>query len=230
MGIYQLALKNLRRNKLRNLSAILRIGLGVFILIVLVSSGLGINSFFQDTSSINGNIFSNEHSNSGNVTTILSGITSYVNTAFGINVNNSVVLSTLKDYIPNLVYILDAIASLSFFIGVLDVLNAMNLNLSERRKEIGILKSLGFSKNQILLSTSFEASFLGLFGSIIGVIVGYFALILLSGFLGIRTNIFLPYNLFIGSIIVATILALILGLIPAWFASRLDIAEVLKYE
>lgn len=230
MRIYQLSLKNLRRNKLRNTSAILRISMGVFILLVLVSSGLGISSFFQDTSSINGNIFSNNSSNSGNVTTIISAITSYVNSAFGINIDNSKVLRALKNYIPDLVYILDAIASLTFFIGVLDVLNAMNMNLSERKREIGILKSLGFSKNQILFSISLEASFFGLLGAILGIILGSIAILFISNLLGLHISIFLPLRLIMGIIIVTAVLALILGLIPAWFASRLDIAEALKYE
>nr|WP_054858638.1 hypothetical protein [Methanobacterium formicicum] len=47
MGIYTLSLKNLRRNRLRNLSTVLRISLGVIILLILVSSGLGISSFFR---------------------------------------------------------------------------------------------------------------------------------------------------------------------------------------
>lgn len=229
MGIYQLAILNLRRNKLRNISAILRISLGVFILLVLVSSGLGISSFFQDTSSINGNIFSNNPSKE-NVTTIISEITGFINSASGINIDNSQVLSTMKNYLPSLVYILDAIASLSFFIGVLDVLNAMNLNLSERRRETGILKSLGFSKNQIMLSISLEASFFGLFGSIIGIILGSIVLILLSSFLGLHSGTFLPPQLIIGIIFITTVLALILGAIPGWFASRLEIAETMKYE
>ncbi|MGZ7043535.1 MAG: ABC transporter permease [Methanobacterium sp.] len=229
MGIYQLSIQNLRRNKLRNISAIFRISLGVLILLVLVGSGLGISSFFQDTSSINGNVFS-ENPSKENVTTIISEVTGFINSAFGINVDNSKVLSTIKNYLPSLVYILDAIASLSFLIGVLDVLNTMNLNLSERRREIGILKSLGFSKNQIMLSISFEASFFGLFGSIVGIILGSIVLILLSSFLGLHSGTLLPPRLIIGIIFLTTVLALILGAIPGWFTSRLEIGETMKYE
>ncbi len=47
MGIYALSWKNLRRNRLRNLSTVLRISIGVIILLLLVSSGLGISSFIE---------------------------------------------------------------------------------------------------------------------------------------------------------------------------------------
>lgn len=230
MGIYQLSIKNFRRNKLRNISAILRISVGVFILLVLVSSGLGISSFFQDTSSLNENIFSNNQSNSNNVTAIISAINSYVNSTFGVNIDDSKLLSALENYLPNIVYILDSIASLAFFIGVLNVLNAMNLNIAERKREIGILKSLGFSKNQILLSISLESGIFGFIGSLIGVILGSIALIFLYGFFSLNASVFLPFRLIIGIIVITTVLSLILGLLPAWFTSRLNIEEILKYE
>lgn len=231
MGIYQLAIKNMRRNKLRNISAILRIGGGVFILLILVSSGLGISNFLQDNSSLNGNIFSNNsQSNSGNFTAIVSSITSYVESAFGVNLSNSNFFSVINKYLSGLVYLLDGIASIVFFLGVLDVLNAMNLNLSERKKEIGILKSLGYTKNQIMLSLSFEASIFGVFGSLLGVTLGSITIIFLSGLLKLPTGILLPLQLILGIILITTILCFILGLLPAWFASRLDLGETLKYE
>ena len=52
MDIYKLSLKNLRRNRLRNLFAILRITLGVLILIILISSGLGLNTFLNRPTSL----------------------------------------------------------------------------------------------------------------------------------------------------------------------------------
>jgi putative ABC transport system permease protein len=54
MGIYTLPLKNLHQNKLRNISTVLRISLGVIILLILVSSGLGINSFIEKSGSSDG--------------------------------------------------------------------------------------------------------------------------------------------------------------------------------
>lgn len=227
MGIYKLSIQNMRRNRLRNLSAILRIAGGVFILLILVSSGLGISSFLQNNS-LNGNIFSNNSKSNSNFTTIISSITNYVNSAFGVNLSNSNFMSIINTYLSRIAYLLDGIASIAFFLGVLTVLNAMNLNLAERKREIGILKSLGYTKNQILLSISFEAGLFGVFGSLIGVILGSIAVIMLSNFLHILTGILLPLGLILGVIIITTVLCFLLGLLPAWYSSRLDIAEILK--
>ena len=46
MSIYWLAMKNLRRNRMRNISTIMGITVGVLVLLV-VGSGLGITSFFR---------------------------------------------------------------------------------------------------------------------------------------------------------------------------------------
>ena len=227
MEIYQLSIKNLRRNKLRNLSAILRIAGGVFILLILVSSGLGISSFLQDNS-LNESIFSNNNKSHSNFTGIISSITSYINSAFGVNLSNSHFLQIVSKYLFGVVYFLDGIASIAFFLGVLTVLNAMNLNLTERKREIGILKSLGYTPNQILLSISFEAGLFGVFGSLVGVLLGSIAIIILSNFLHILTGVLLPFKLILGVIVVTSFLCFLLGLLPAWYSSRLNIAEILK--
>ena len=65
--------------------------------------------------------------------------------------------------INNIVYIVDGIASIVFLVGILDIINTMGFNLNERKREIGILKTLGFSKVQLLTSLSLEAGLLGLF-------------------------------------------------------------------
>ncbi len=76
MDIYKLSLKNLRRNKLRNLFAILRIALGVLILLVLISSGLGLNTFLKQANSFN------IESNGNNSQSIVTTITDQVNSIF----------------------------------------------------------------------------------------------------------------------------------------------------
>jgi len=78
MDIYKLSLKNLRRNRLRNLFAILRITLGVFILIILISSGLGLNTFLKQANSFN--IESDNTNSQSIVTTIADQLNSFLGT------------------------------------------------------------------------------------------------------------------------------------------------------
>lgn len=223
MDIYRLSLKNLRRNKLRNFFAILRISMGVIILLVLVSSGLGVNTFVKQANSY-------LDSNGNDSQEIVSSITNQINSLMGTNLNNSVIVTQLSGLLNNLVYVIDAIASIVFLVGILDIINTMGFNFNERKREIGILKTLGFSRRQLLMSLSFEAGLLGLLGSIIGVIVGSAGLIVLAGFIGIPTSILIPLWLIIGVIIVTTVLSMILGLFPSWFAVDSNIEEALACE
>jgi putative ABC transport system permease protein len=224
MDIYKLSFKNLRRNRLRNLFAILRITLGVLILIILISSGLGLNTFLKQANSFN--LESNETNSQSIVTTI----TDKVNLFLGTNHEESVVIDRIRDLINNLVYIVDGIASIVFLVGILDIINTMGFNLNERKREIVILKTLGFSKVQLLISLSIEAGLLGLLGSIGGALIASVGLIIAANIIGIPISILIPLWLIIGVIALTTILCMILGLLPASFAVERNIEEAMLNE
>ena len=224
MDIYRLSLKNIRRNKMRNIFAILRITLGVVILLVLISSGLGLNTFLKQANS-----FALD-SNGNSSQTIITSITDQLNSVLGTNLSKSVVVTRLRSLINNIVYIVDGIASIVFLVGILDIINTMGFNLNGRKREIGILKTFGFSRNQLLMSISLEAGLLGFFGSVSGVLLGSVGLIILADIIGFPISILIPLWLIIGIITLTTILCMILGLFPAWFAAERDIVEALANE
>lgn len=217
-----MSLKNIRRNKLRNLFAILRISFGVLVLIVLVSSGLGLNTFIKQANSFN------IDSNVNNSEVIVSTITDQINSLFGSNLSNSVFISRIEGLINIAVYIIDGIASIVFLVGILDIMNTMGFNLNERKREIGLLKTMGFSNKQLLLSISLESGLIGFFGAIGGVVLGSIGLLLVANFIGIPISFLVPLWLVIGIILLTTTLSMILGLFPAWFAVYRDIKEGLS--
>ena len=221
MDIYKLSLKNLRRNKLRNLFAILRIALGVLILIILISSGLGLNTFLKQANSFN---IESDNTNSQSIVTT---IADQLNSFLGTNHNKSVIIDKIIGLINNIVYVVDGIASIVFLVGILDIINTMGFNFNERKREIAILKTLGFSKVQLLTSLSIEAGLLGLLGSIGGALIASVGLILVANIIGISISILIPPWLIIGVISLTTILCMILGILPAFFAVERNIAEEL---
>lgn len=234
MGIYTLPLKNMRRNRLRNLSTVLRIALGVIILLILVSSGLGINSFIKKAGSSEGKLLSTSQSsqnvNTTNHTNIVTSSVDYLNSVFGSQITENQFFIRLEDILVNVVYILDGLASVALLVGVLGIMNTMGFNLSERTKEIGILKSLGFTERQIFASCTLEAGLLGLIGSIIGVVLGTISIWAFSTFIDPKLfTIILPIWLIPGTILITTLISLILGVYPAWFTSKIDAVEVLRY-
>ena len=221
MDIYKLSLKNLRRNRLRNLFAILRITLGVLILIILISSGLGLNTFLKQANSFN------VESNNTNSQSIVTTITDQINLFLGTNHSKSVVIEKIRGLINNIVYIIDGIASIVFLVGILDIINTMGFNLNERKREMGILKTLGFSKLQLITSLSIEAGLIGLIGSIGGALIASVGLILVANIIGISLSILIPPWLIIGVVSLTTILCMIMGVLPAWFAVERNVKEAL---
>jgi putative ABC transport system permease protein len=130
-----------------------------------------------------------------------------------------------------------AIASVALLVGVISIVNIMLVNVSERTREIGVLKAIGFTNREILGSILTEAGFLGFMASVIGIII---AAILMEtgitfygpqlGMANISITQMLPLWLVAGVIAGATILSVLAGLYPAWRASRLNVVEALRYE
>ncbi|MEL7671709.1 FtsX-like permease family protein [Methanobacterium sp.] len=130
-----------------------------------------------------------------------------------------------------------AIASVALLVGVISIINIMLVNVSERTREIGVLKAIGFTNREILGSILTEAGLLGFIASVVGIITAAILMeigIMLYGpQLGLENMSFtqmLPLWLVVGVIVGATILSVLAGLYPAWRASKLNVVEALRYE
>jgi len=100
-------------------------------------------------------------------------------------------------------------------------------NVSERKREIGMMRAIGFPRTQVMLSVLLELVVLGIIGLVIGVVNG----VLISvGFANMQgATLVIPWNelgVYLGFI---TLIALAAGAIPGWFASRIPPAEALRY-
>ncbi len=67
---------------------------------------------------------------------------------------------------------LTALAFIALFVSMFLIFNAVSMAVLRRRKEIGILRSLGVTRRQIIVQFLSEALFLGVVGSIIGLLLG----------------------------------------------------------
>jgi putative ABC transport system permease protein len=130
-----------------------------------------------------------------------------------------------------------AIASVALLVGVISIINIMLVNVSERTREIGVLKAIGFTNREILGSILAEAGLLGFIASIMGIIVA--AVLMEAGIMTYAQQLgmenislaqTLPLWLVAGVIGGATFLSILAGLYPAWRASRLNVVEALRYE
>ncbi len=110
------------------------------------------------------------------------------------------------------------IAGFSLLVGGFGIANIMFVSVKERTNIIGIQKSLGAKNYFILFQFLFEAVFL----SLIGGLVGLFLVFLIT----LIPQEFLPMSLSIGNmskgILISSIIGVLSGIVPAWFAAKLD--------
>jgi len=140
------------------------------------------------------------------------------------------VLSGFTDFIDNIIGQLNivgwSIAFFSLLVGGFGIANIMFVSVKERTNLIGIQKSLGAKNRFILFQFLFEAVILALFGGIIGLVLVALLAWILTAALDFEFILGLK-NILIGTLVSAFI-GLLSGVIPAFFASRLDPVEAIR--
>ncbi|AEH06434.1 ABC transporter permease [Methanothermococcus okinawensis] len=139
-------------------------------------------------------------------------------------------LKSINDAMDKLSLFLMGIGGISLLVAGIGIGNVMLMSTIERTKEIGVMKSIGASKSDIMIMFLYEALILGIIGSLIGalisVAIGYLVVVfLLKSSLTWYCMIYLLIGILFG---VGT--SLIASLYPAYKASKLDPIKALKNE
>jgi putative ABC transport system permease protein len=126
-----------------------------------------------------------------------------------------------------------AIGGISMLVAGVSILNIMMMSVTERIKEIGIMRSIGAQRKEVMSMFLYEALILGIVGSIIGGIMS-----LLGGYAISSLALQTTKYLFVGSSLIhivygmsfGIIISLICGIYPAWRASNLNPIDALRHE
>jgi putative ABC transport system permease protein len=120
------------------------------------------------------------------------------------------------------------VTSISLVVGGIVIMNIMLVSVTERTKEIGIRKSIGARRSDILKQFLAESTMLSFFGGSIGITVAWAVAKLVAALTPVPTA--LPLFAVTVALLVSASVGLISGVYPAWRAAALDPIEALRAE
>ena len=120
------------------------------------------------------------------------------------------------------------IAVVTLLGAAIGLMNIMLVSVTERTREIGIVKAIGATQNNILSQFLTEAIVIcqlgGLLGIVGGILIGFGVSAIIGG------KFIIPWNWMLLAIFICFVTGLVSGLYPALKAARLDPIEALRYE
>ena len=133
-------------------------------------------------------------------------------------------LETMESVTDTMSLLLGGIAGISLIVGGIGVMNVMLVSVTERTKEIGIRKSLGATRSDILVQFLIEALVLCMLGGGIGVVFG----IGIGTLLGNMGYNFSPNStITLIAFLSSAIIGIVFGIFPANKASKLNPIDAL---
>jgi putative ABC transport system permease protein len=121
-----------------------------------------------------------------------------------------------------------ALPGISLIVGGMVIMNIMLVSVAERTHEIGIRKSLGARRRDILSQFLVESATLSTVGAVIGIALGLLAAKIISMKTPLPAAV-APWSLVVGTLL-GTVVGIVSGVYPARRASLLDPIEALRHE
>jgi putative ABC transport system permease protein len=138
------------------------------------------------------------------------------------------ILDTFNQLTGAFFIVMIVLASVALLVGGIGVMAVMMVSVTDRTHEIGLRRSCGATRRDILIQFLVEAGTLTGIGGVIGIAVGLVAAAGVTSLLGLVPEI--PYRITGIAVAVSVGIGLVFGVVPARKAARLDPVDALRYE
>jgi putative ABC transport system permease protein len=141
---------------------------------------------------------------------------------------SDVIVNMLLTNVRFMTYSAVTISVITLLGAAVGLMNIMLVSVTERTKEIGLIKAVGGRQKSVRRQFLYESIIISLLGAIVGICLGIllgnsFSLLLSTGFV-------IPWLWLLWGILICTAVGLLAGLYPSIKASRLNPIEALRYE
>ena len=150
-------------------------------------------------------------------------------------VTQDAVLTSFDRILAMLTAALAGIAAVSLSVAGIGIMNVMLVSVSERTREIGLLRALGMTRAQLRQTVRLESVAISVYGAVLGVVVGLGLGVALQRSLadeGIGTLglLGIPWTLLATVLVLAAVVGVVAALWPARRAARRDVLQAIMTE
>ena len=138
------------------------------------------------------------------------------------------IADSLEDLIDRLTRFVTGLAVISLIVGAVGIANIMLVSVTERTREIGIMKAVGARNRDILLIFLAESAILGAVGSVLALPLGIAGGWVATEYADIGLTL-VPFWFGV-AVFVGVIVGVVAGLYPAWRAAKVDPIDALRRE
>jgi putative ABC transport system permease protein len=127
-----------------------------------------------------------------------------------------------------LTMLIAGVSAISLVVGGVGIMNIMLVSVTERTKEIGLLKSIGAKEHDILIEFLVESVVITVLGGAIGIIIGVGTSVLISLVANLPIIISIPWIII--ALVVSIFVGVVFGLYPARRAAKMSPIDALRNE
>jgi len=134
----------------------------------------------------------------------------------------------ISEVIERITRFVTGIGVISLVVGAIGIANVMLVSVTERTREIGIMKAVGARNRDVMSVFVIEAALLGTLGSLLGVPLGL--LVGRGAAVYADVSFALAPDWIALAVVVGVVVGVVAGLYPAWRAARIDPIDALRHE
>jgi len=125
-----------------------------------------------------------------------------------------------------------ALLFFSIIIALFGIANTLGLSVLERTRELGLLRAIGMSREQVRAMVRWESVIISVFGALLGLVVGlFFGLVFIRALEDIGLEVFsVPVVSLVAAVVVAGIAGVLAAVMPGRRASRVDVLRAVQVE